>query len=373
MKTNDILKEEKTMTATSLKNEIKELWQETFDVTPRWLDMYFDSKYRDEDVMTLSAGDDDDVIASALLLQRYSFYFHSTPLPMGYVSGAVTRREYRDRGYMKQLMREAIEYAYERGDALVALIPEERSLYGYYERQGFSTLFYIDEERYTDRHKFEYTGTYEAVDPRGNREVFKAMDAMLRARDNVVLHGYDDFQAILADVSLDGGHTVALRDTDTGKIAAIALAAISSEDRERVTVRELLALDEDARLAALAHVSNLYPGHAITVIAPPDTRHIPVHARAMARLVNARKLLSAYAARYPRLTRRIKLYDPVLPDNSHIYIIDRGEVVVNDGFGGEIDLDVTPEILLSILCSDRVIGEIFELPTARPYISMMLD
>lgn len=354
-----------------MKETVKEMWRESFNPDERWLDMYFDRVYNSRDLLTLPAGDDDDVVASSLLLPRYTLYFHSSPVAMAYVSGATTRREYRNRGYMKQLMRQAMEFAYERGDALISLIPASRYLYAYYERLGFSTVFYIDEERYTDRHRFGYEGSYTAIDPVGSHEVYAAVDAFLRRRDNVVLHTYDDFQTILADTTLDGGHTIVLRDDDSGTIAAIAIVAPT--DSDRVIVRELLSDGDDARNAALEHARELYPGRAITVIAPPDSRQIPVHARGMARIVNARKLLAAYASRYPKLSQSIRLYDPVLHDNTHIYIIDRGEVVVNDGFGGRIDLDVTPEVLLSILCSDSPIGDIFNLPTARPYMSMMLD
>lgn len=354
-----------------MKETVRQLWRESFKVDERWLDMYFDRVYRQEDLLTLTAGDDDDVVASALLLQHYTFYFHSIPLPMGYISGALTRRQYRDRGYMRQLMRDALELSYDRGDALIALIPASRRLFGYYDKLGFSTVFYIDEERYTEKHRFEYEGSYDAVDPSGSHEVYAAVDRMLRMRDNVVLHGYDDFQNILADVTLDGGHSIVLRDNNTGEIAAVALVVPSDDDR--ITVRELLAMNGDARMAALEYARRLYEGRPMTVIAPPDTRSIPVHARGMARIINVRKVLSAYASRYPRIRQTIRIYDSLLPENSHIYIIDRGEMIVNDGFGGKIDLDVTPEILLSILCSDAPVGDIFELPTARPYISMMLD
>lgn len=354
-----------------LKETVRQMWSEAFDVDSRWLDMYFDKVYRHDDVLTLTAGDDDDVIASSLLLQRYTLYFHSTPVPMGYISGATTRYKYRDRGYMKTLLRDAIETAADRGDALVALIPSSRRLFGYYERLGFSTVFYIDEERYTDKHSFEYTGRYTAVDPAGSHEVYAALDSMLRDRDNIVLHTYDDFQCVLADVTLDGGHTIVLRDDNSGSISAVALVAPS--DDGRTVVRDLLATNDDARNAALEYARRLFPDRPVTVIAPPDDRRIPIHARGMARIVNARKLLAAYAQRYPKLSQSIRLYDYMLPENSHIYIIDRGEVVINDGFGGRIDLDVTPEILLSILCSDSPIGDIFNIPTARPHISMMLQ
>lgn len=354
----------------ALCNEIKEMWRETFDVTPEWLDMYFNKVYRQADLMTLTAGDDDDVIASSLLLQRYNMYFHSTPIPVGYISGAATRRRYRDRGYMKQLMQESMQASYNRGDVLLTLIPADRHLYFYYDRLGFSTVFYIDEERYTEKHRFPHEGRYDIVNPADNHDVFQFVDEMLRKRDNVILHDYNDFQNVIADTLLDGGSVSALRNHTTGEIESLVIAAPGDD---RVTVRELLYKTDDARNAALDHVRTLNPGRPMTVVSPAGSRNIPLHARGMARIINARKLLAAYAARYPKLHLAIKLYDPMLPQNNHIYIIDRGEVVINDGFGGKIDLDVTQEILLSILCSDAPIGEIFDMPTARPYISMMMD
>lgn len=282
------------------KEMIKAMWRESFDVDGRWLDMYFDRVYRSDDLLTLTAGDDDDVVASSLLLQRYTFCFHSSPLPMAYISGATTRRQYRGRGYMKQLMKGALEAAYGRGDAMAALIPSSRRLFAYYERLGFSTVFYVDEDRYTEKHRFDYTGSYTAVDPAENHEVYAAVDAMLRERDNVVLHTYDDFQAILADVTLDGGRTIALRDDATGLIAAVALTVPSGDGR--TVVRELLSSTDDARNAALAFAAGLYPGLPVTVIAPPYEGRIPIHARGMARIVNARKFLEAYAGRYPKLS-----------------------------------------------------------------------
>ncbi|MDE6832080.1 MAG: hypothetical protein K2J07_05045 [Muribaculaceae bacterium] len=116
-----------------------------------------------------------------------------------------------------------------------------------------------------------------------------------------------------------------------------------------------------------------YPGLPMTIVMPAGRRSVPIHARGMARIINARKLLSAYAARYPKMKMAIRLYDSMIPQNNHIYVIDGGQAVINDGFGGKIDLDVTQEVLLSILSSDAPIGEIFNMPTARPYISMMMD
>lgn len=349
--------------------EIKEIWRENFELSDEWLDMYFSKVYRQADLMQITDAAGDGII-STLLLQRYMMYFHSTPIPVGYVSGAATRKEYREKGYMKRLMQEAMEAAYDRGDILLTLIPASKHLYFYYDKLGFSTVFYADEERYTEKHTFEYTGRYEAMRPEGNHDVFQFVDEMLRKRDNVVLHDYNDLQNILADARLDNGTASALYDYVTGEITAFFIAV---PEEDSVVVKELLSRDDNARAAALARVKALYPGRQIIVLSPADSNSVPMHARGMARIVNARRLLSAYAARYPKLQLSVKLYDPMMPQNNHIYIIDRGIAIINDGFGGKIDLDVTQEVLLSILCSDAPIGEIFELPTARPYMSMMLD
>ncbi len=357
-------------TGEKLRKEIKNMWRENFSVTDEWLDMYFKRVYHQADLMTLTASDDDDMIASSLLLQRYNMYFHSTPIAVGYISGAATRKQYRDRGYMKQLMHDAIFHSYERGDVLLTLIPASRNLYFYYDRLGFTTVFYVDEERYTEKHIFEYSGKYEVVEAKESHDVYQYIDAKLKERDNVVLHTYLDFQNIIADAEADGGCAVALRDVTDGKIVAVAIAAPGDD---RLTVRELLYSSDDARNAALSRLMRLYPGLPLTVVMPAGNRSVPIHARGMARIVNARKLLSAYASRYPKMKMVIKLYDSVLPQNNHIYVIDGGEATINDGFGGKIDLDVTQEVLLSILSSDTPIGEIFNMPTARPYISMMMD
>ncbi|MDE6802128.1 MAG: GNAT family N-acetyltransferase [Muribaculaceae bacterium] len=362
--------QQKNQSGESLRKEIKNMWKEVFDTTDEWLDMYFKRVYSQADLLTLTASDDDDEIVSSLLLQRYNMYFHSMPIAVGYISGAATRKQYRDRGYMKQLMHDAIVRSYDRGDVLLTLIPANRSLYFYYDRLGFSTVFYVDEERYTEKHEFAYDGIYESVEAKENHDVYQFMDEKLKELDNVILHSYIDFQNIIADAEADGGRVFALKDADEGKIAALAIAAPSDE---RLTVRELLYASEDARNAVLTRVMRAYPGLPMTIVMPAGRRSVPIHARGMARIINARKLLSAYAARYPKMKMAIRLYDSMIPQNNHIYVIDGGQAVINDGFGGKIDLDVTQEVLLSILSSDAPIGEIFNMPTARPYISMMMD
>lgn len=356
--------------ANGLKDKVRRIWQRNFDAADKWLDMYFERVYRDEDLLWYPAADDDDYPAASLLLQPYHMQWEGRDINIGYISGAVTDRHYRGRGYMSALMRTAIQESRRRGDLLLTLIPAQRWLYFFYGTLGFSTVFYIDEARYSSKHRFEPAGGYKPTDNVDAAKLYAAVDAMLRQRGNVVLHSRADFDNILDDIRLDGGHAVTIVD-DEGEVAAFALVA--KDDDGHVTVRECLSSNNEAREAVLARVRQLYPHASITLVLPAGELEVPIHSRAMARIVNALELLKVYAANNPRVSCAIRLHDEIVKENNHIFVIDRGQALVNDGFGGKLDLDVSQETLLAILCSDPRTGSIFNLPTSRPSISMMMD
>ncbi len=351
---------------TEKQQSVKKIWRECFNDTPQWIDMYFSRVYNDDDAFVLTK---DDKVVSSLLLLRYKMNFHGELIPVSYVSGAATRPHYRGNGNMTSLMTDAIRSAYDRGDVLMTLIPAQRRLYFYYDKFNFSTVFYIDEERYTPLHSFDSDGAYSVCDIH-DADVYETFSNLLMARNCSIAHSGADFDNILEDNRLDGGKAIALRDDASGNVAAIVIGHVNDD---RLVISELLAVSDDARNAAINELRKYFPHMPITVIAPPDNRRIPVHARGMARIVNVKKLFEVYARRYPRLKMAIRVSDPIIENNNHIYIIDNGEVVINDGFGGRLDLDVTIDVLTSIVFSQEQIGEIFNLPTARPYISLMMD
>ncbi|MCM1297913.1 MAG: hypothetical protein NC311_20445, partial [Muribaculaceae bacterium] len=106
---------------------------------------------------------------------------------------------------------------------------------------------------------------------------------------------------------------------------------------------------------------------------PDNASFSPIEPRGMAEIVNVDKVLSHYAASYPETKAVIKVTDPIIDDNNHIYFIDNGSCTRNDGFLGKLDLDVNIDVLTSILFSSKKVGMIFGLTTCRPFISLMLD
>lgn len=66
-----------------------------------------------------------------------------------YVYGIATFEAHRGRGIGSQLIRAGLEYLNAQGYEAVLLVPAEESLFGYYERFGFSTVSTIREETVT--------------------------------------------------------------------------------------------------------------------------------------------------------------------------------------------------------------------------------
>lgn len=137
------------------KEEIKRIWSECFNDSREYVDMYFDRVYNDADGMLLERNGK---VVSSLLLQRYAMLIGNREVCVSYVAGAATRRSARGNGYMSQLMCEALIASRERGDMLCTLIPAHDWLYFFYDRFDFSTVFYVDRQRFTSLHAFSGEG-----------------------------------------------------------------------------------------------------------------------------------------------------------------------------------------------------------------------
>ncbi|MDE6287653.1 MAG: GNAT family N-acetyltransferase, partial [Muribaculaceae bacterium] len=123
----------------SLKSDFSKIFRESFKVPAAWSEWFLNDVYRDEDLVSLKV---DDRPVSVLLMSPYTMAFHGIELPASYFSCVATARAERGKGYMSRLMIDAIRAAEARGDAFATLIPETRRLYFFYDRFGFSTVFY---------------------------------------------------------------------------------------------------------------------------------------------------------------------------------------------------------------------------------------
>lgn len=358
------------------KEAIKKLWSEVFHDSREYVDMYFDRVYRDSDVLAVIT---DGKLESSMLLQEYRFLYQGTETGMGYIAGAMTRRTSRGKGLMGNLIKESFSRAYDRGDMMVSLIPSHDWLYFYYDRFGFSTVFYVDTQRFTSLHQFVTEGTYHAVEDIYSDKVFEAFERMERDRHCTVLHSHRDFLNIMDDNRTDKGHFVALAD-ENGEIVSMAWAVVRDG---MVNVTELLGINHDARDAACQELRKLLPDKPFKVLAPPLAEHRKLYARGMARIVNVDLCLRIAARNNPRWQSLIRVTDPIIEANNQVWEISDGNArIITDSYhpvstsshkGHQPDFDIPVNVLNEIVFSAPRMGDILGFPSERPVMSLMLD
>lgn len=349
------------------RDEIKKLWCETFGDSREWTDMFFSRVWRDDDAVVLD--DESGKVVSAMSLQRYAMTFHGREVGVSYICGAMTRRQDRGQGHMSRLIETALKISRDRGDMVCTLIPAESHLYPFYARKGFATVFYVRDLRFTALHPFSAHGDFQVVDDLYAPAVYDAFSRFEHSLDGSILHSQRDFLNILDDSRVDGGHVAAVAD-DEGRVAGIGFAV----EREGIAVvTELMGDSREARYAVLRQLRSRYADLPFKVRRPAGPAQIGLTPRAMARVVNVGMVLETIAAANPRLRATVRVTDPIISENSHIFSVAKGQVVMDDTLEPPYTLDVVIDVFTKIIFSAPAVGALVGLPSVRPHISLMLD
>lgn len=348
--------------------QLKEIFATSFADSAQWQSWFFGNVATDDEQAVL-VHDNNGRPVSGLLMQPYIFNYFDHALPSVYLSCVATRPEARSKGKASELMLKALNIARDNGAVVAELIPASRGLFGFYARSGFSGVFYVGEERYTAVHPFDGDSA-EEITP-----VYDTLHALELTTPNCILHSPADFEAIEADLAMDSGsQTVSIR-TSEGHQAILFATYDAANPEGTVLVRSLLADDRNAATAALRALRQRVGQRPFTVWLPADRQpKARLRARGMARIINPLALLDVLAASHPNLHYCICLTDRELPQNNGCYTLTEGRCTFAPGQARRhCDLNVDTATLAAILFSHPEAGLIFNLPTRRPYIAMMLD
>ncbi len=341
--------------------KFQEIFVSAFDDAEEWRKWFFAEIANDPNYIYLDT--DAERASAALLMQPYNFLFHGRRLRTGYLSCIATLPEQRSKGLASKVIKAALRDARARGYAMCELIPAQDHLYYFYDRLGFATVFYTDREHYTSLHSFS-GGEGSVADP--SYALFHGLEIRQGCG---ILHSEEHYRNILRDMEIDGNpHRIAVLEGLEGAIL------FATEHSDSVTVKCLLSDNEKLATAALAELRRRVGEKAITVSRPPLSGNPAVlRPYGMMRLTAPKIILSSLADTYRELRLTIRLHDAELPENSGVYTIRHGECKYEEWHEGKFDLDITPSVLASILFSSHKYGEIFNIPSRRPYMALMLD
>lgn len=337
--------------------EFAKILREVFTLDSQWVDWFMRDVFSEDELHITTV---ENRTAAIMLASPYVMDFHGLEVACDYISCVATLPQHRGKGLMRALMHETLLDSWNRNVPFATLIPASRPLYFIYDRLGFATVFYVDEERYTALHKFEKHG-YQSVEP--DYELFERLE---RQRECVVVHNKKRFEQAVVDMELSNGCVVAVSDGNGSE--AIAFAEVDDE----IKVLEILSTDQKAAEAALCEIRERGGEKAIIINALPKEDVQSLRTRGMIRIVNVCAALGALASANPKLSQTIRVSDTFIKENNGVYVLKSGKCEKVD-MARHVDLEVSTNVLAKILFSSPKIGELFNLPTCRPFMSLMLD
>ena len=292
-----------------MREQVKKLWKLCFNDSDEFTEMYFRLRYNNEVNIAIQSGEE---VIAALQILPYPMTFGGKEISTGYVSGACTHPDYRNRGAMRELLSQAFARMQQNGVAVSTLIPAEPWLFDYYAGTGYAPVFKYASTTFTASDKTNSNETVVLEKANDYQEdIYSYLNRKMRERPYCIQHTETDFRVILSDLQLSKGHVYTLN--QSGRILALAIA---------------------------------YPAGSVWHVGE----------------IVAETLLQQYAAGHPELEMSIALTDQQLSTNSGYYYLNNGKCMSSAKRLPGRHLALT-------------IGELAEkiLSPLHPYMSLMLN
>lgn len=173
---------------------VRDMWQNVFGDKDEYMNLIFTRKYRHQNTLVyLEQG----IPVASLQMFPYNIRFYGETVPFYYLGGLCTLPEYRNRGFMGQLILKSFAVMQERHIPLAILVPAESWLFGYYEKYRFAQTFENSVKPVDISH---IAHLYES----NPKEAFRYFDKVFQQSDFLVLKTNEDIETIIDDYLLDG-------------------------------------------------------------------------------------------------------------------------------------------------------------------------
>lgn len=312
---------ETTCRQSHIRWQTRALWKLCFNDNESFVRLYFSKVYRHE---LNSFEERDGKVIAALQRLPYRLTLAGHTVTVGYVSGVCTSPEFRGKGIMNKLMKQAHRQMAEDGHSFALLIPAEERLFDYYAKQGYAPCrpslyeqtyeplpILSDNDPQTDD-----TYTYQVITKKEECEVNAltiCLEKELSSRGCAVVHTKKQIDVVLDDLFLANGIVVTACSAN-GKLEAVLLAV---NQKGALHIMEIAA--PDRRI-----VSTLVKRAADT-LQPEQPQITRTWNRAALRILNVPVALSLYADVHPELNTVWRIIgDDALLDNNGFYRLANG-------------------------------------------------
>lgn len=164
-------------------NGIVSLWHEAFGDSEQEIKFFLERKFKPENTLLIEENGD---IASMLFLLDGKMCINKIDYPAYYLYAACTAKKHRGKGLMASLLAFAKDVSQSRGVSFICLMPGEESLFEFYAKHGYRSVF----------SKKELTVSYDEIKNIKNNLEFESIDieADFELIRNKAFGSYDFFK-----------------------------------------------------------------------------------------------------------------------------------------------------------------------------------
>ena len=181
-------------------SELKILWKKVFEDEEAYIDRFFSQIYKQG--QTLIHQEEGHAVAMLHMIP-YNLRIDGRKFRAMYLYALATEEKYRGKGIMSGLIHQAHRIADERGYLCSFLIPERESLYGFYQKFGYTVPFYDNEvtlcpdlfSQGTNLHKVNMS----------NDELWGIQQSFYDRNNRIIMPDRNQFEFFLEDFFGEGG------------------------------------------------------------------------------------------------------------------------------------------------------------------------
>ncbi len=242
-------------------DDLKHIWSVCFGDPEEYIRLFFNHRFAPEETLVYRDGGRPVSVVYMLPLQiRAKHQLKSSH----YIYAAATLPDYRGRGLMRELLERAVVVARQRGEAYSVLVPGEKTLFDYYAKIGYRTVFYM-------KHLLLSVSEMRkgSVLPRITADaavMIQAAERCFARHEYIAIWDRGALEYLLRETVAQGGAVLGfVGDNGLGY-------AVLVPQENRVTVKEIMCDDEDLP-DALATVAHYFPAAEYAVRLRSDSSY----------------------------------------------------------------------------------------------------
>jgi predicted acetyltransferase len=307
----------------NLKQQLKLLYQQSFEDSPYYINYFFSEKYHFDRVFTET---DKNQVITALHIVDKKLSFHDQEIHYPYIVAASTKEEYRNQGYMRRLLEKALHSLKQNGYLVVGLNPASKTFY-----QQFGFRFCSFSQPTTLDPSLTDEITYRKIDITEFRELSYLYQKYCDQFDSYILRDTTYWENYMREVIFDDGYFELLLYQNN---------AIGYLVHVNQNIDEICLIDPK-------YMNLIGKYSTYTLQQPVNNEEYPYN---MIRILNPIALLKHYPFDKTITTQlSIKITDKFMPDNDCTISlqIDNGVSIIKPS--NTFDIEITIEDLTTIL------------------------